>query len=441
MIKYPHEQRSLTREQKEAVGLLSIGTFLEYFDLMLYVHMAAFLNELFFEPADSHFTSLMMSFAFCTTFVFRPVGALIFGWLGDNIGRKSTVIITTFMMAVSCFVMANLPTYAQIGVAATWIITICRIVQGMTSMGEIVGAGLYLTETINPPIQYVSVTLVGLSAALGSMGALGIASLVTSYGFNWRLAFWIGAIVALIGFAAKTTLRETPEFANAKLILKNKYEKANIDIKALYNDPVVNEKINKKTIIAFLLLECSTPVCFYFIYLHCGTILKTDFGYTSTEVIHHNFIVSILEFLILSILSYVSYRVYPLLTAKIILIIYSIVILFCPYWLNNLNFPFELFFIQIVIILFKYCHTSAAPIFYKSFPVFKRFTCVSVIFSVSRALMYVITSFGFIYIIDYFGNWGILIIMIPTIIAFAYGLLHFEKLEKDSRSYPQKRTI
>lgn len=106
--------------------------------------MAAFLNELFFEPADSHFTSLMMSFAFCTTFVFRPVGALIFGWLGGNIGRKSTVIITTFMMAVSCFVMANLPTYAQIGVAATWIIIICRIVQGMTSMGEIVGAG-------NPP--------------------------------------------------------------------------------------------------------------------------------------------------------------------------------------------------------------------------------------------------------------------------------------------------
>ncbi|WP_342271549.1 hypothetical protein [Candidatus Tisiphia endosymbiont of Parasteatoda lunata] len=286
------------------------------------------------------------------------------------------------------------------------------IVQGMTSMGEIVGAGLYLTETTKPPIQYVSVTLVGLSATLGSMGALGIASLVTSYGFNWRLAFWIGAILALIGFAAKTTLRETPEFANAKLILKKKYEKANIDIKALYNDPVVN----KKTIIAFLLLECSTPVCFYFIYLHCGTILKTDFGYTSTEVIHHNFIVSVLEFLILSILSYVSYRVYPLLTAKIILIIYSIVI------------------------LFKYCHTSAAPIFYKSFPVFKRFTCVSVIFSVSRALMYVITSFGFIYIIDYFGNWGILIIMIPTIIAFAYGLLHFEKLEKDSRSYPQKRT-
>ncbi|WP_417905197.1 MFS transporter [Candidatus Tisiphia endosymbiont of Micropterix aruncella] len=440
MIKYPQEQRSLTREQKEAVGLLSIGTFLEYFDLMLYIHMVVFLNELFFEPTDSLSTSLMMSFAFCTTFVFRPVGALIFGWLGDNIGRKSTVIITTFMMAASCFVMANLPTYAQIGIAATWIITICRVVQGMTSMGESVGAGLYLTETINPPIQYVSVTLIALFASLGSIGALGIASLVTSYGFNWRLAFWIGTVVALIGSTARTTLRETPEFANAKLRLKRKYEKANIDIKELHNDPVVNEKINKKTVIAFLLLECSTPVCFYFLFMHCGAILKTDFGYTSAEVIHHNFIVCILKFLIILILSYVNYRVYPLLTAKIILIIYSIFILFCPYWLDNLHFPFELFLIQTVIILFKYCLVSAGPIFYKSFPVFKRFTYVSMICSVSRALMYVISSFGFVYIIDYFGNWGILIIMIPTIIAFTYGLLHFKKLAKDSGSYPQKRT-
>ncbi len=131
---YP--QTSLTREQKEAVGLLSIGTFLEYFDLMLYVHMAVLLNEIFFETTDSHTASLMAAFAFCSTYVFRPIGALVFGWLGDNIGRKSTVIITTFMMAVSCLVMANLPTYTQIGVAAAWIVTICRIVQGISSMGE-----------------------------------------------------------------------------------------------------------------------------------------------------------------------------------------------------------------------------------------------------------------------------------------------------------------
>jgi MHS family proline/betaine transporter-like MFS transporter len=147
-------QTSLTREQKEAVGLLSIGTFLEFFDLMLYVHMAVLLNELFFPKTDAHSAQLLSAFAFCTTFVFRPFGALIFGYIGDNLGRKFVVVISTFMMAISCIAIANAPTYAEIGIAASWIITICRIVQSTASMGEIIGGELYLTETIKSPKQY-----------------------------------------------------------------------------------------------------------------------------------------------------------------------------------------------------------------------------------------------------------------------------------------------
>ncbi len=143
MIGYQQEQRSLTKEQKQAVGLLSVGTFLEYFDLMLYVHMAVFLNELFFPKADPHTTAIYSATASCSTFVFRPIGAVIFGWLGDNMGRKTTVVITTFIMALSCLTMANLPTYAQIGITASWLVTICRIMQGISSVGEAVGAKLY----------------------------------------------------------------------------------------------------------------------------------------------------------------------------------------------------------------------------------------------------------------------------------------------------------
>jgi MFS family permease len=109
-------QTRLTREQKEAVGLLSIGTFLEYFDLMLYIHMAVILNELFFPKYDPHAAQLLLAFAFCGTYLLRPIGALIFGWIGDTIGRKVTVIITTFMMALSCIIIASLPTYAEIGI-------------------------------------------------------------------------------------------------------------------------------------------------------------------------------------------------------------------------------------------------------------------------------------------------------------------------------------
>jgi MFS family permease len=75
------EQQKLTKEQKEAIGLLSIGTFLEYFDLMLYVHMAVLLNELFFPKTDPNTASLITAFSFCSIFVFRPFGALLLGYL------------------------------------------------------------------------------------------------------------------------------------------------------------------------------------------------------------------------------------------------------------------------------------------------------------------------------------------------------------------------
>ena len=110
---------SLKREQKQAIGLLSIGTFLEYFDLMLYIHMAV-LNELFFPKTDAHTAAILTAFAFCSTYLLRPIGALVFGYIGDHMGRKVTVVITTTMMSFSCLIMANLPTYGQIGIAASW---------------------------------------------------------------------------------------------------------------------------------------------------------------------------------------------------------------------------------------------------------------------------------------------------------------------------------
>jgi MFS family permease len=103
-------------------------------------------------------------------------------------------------------VMANLPTYSQIGIAAAWIVTICRMVQGMSSMGEIVGAEIYLTEMTKPPTQYLLVTLIAVFSIVGGTAALGVASLINSLGLNWRLAFWIGAIVTPRGGPGRSHL-------------------------------------------------------------------------------------------------------------------------------------------------------------------------------------------------------------------------------------------
>ncbi|MCC8484220.1 MAG: MFS transporter [Rickettsia endosymbiont of Labidopullus appendiculatus] len=410
--------------------LLSIGTTLEYFDLMIYVHMAGLLNELFFPKTDSHTTALYSATIFCVTYILRPLGGLIFGWLGDNIGRKSTVIITTFMMSFACVVMANLPTYEQIGNVAIWVAMICRAIQGMSSMGEIVGAELYLTEMLKPPIQYASVGLMGACAVLGTLGALAISLLVVFYGINWRIAFWVGAIIAFVGSVARKKFREAPEFADAKRRIRKIFKITNTDINILQDNPIWQEKVNKKTVIAFFLLQCALPVCVYFIYIYCGNILTTSFGYTVSEIIQHNFLVCLMELLTTLTLCYLSLKVYPLLIMKIILVIYSIFIIYCPELLKNVSSPDQLFFIQFFIILWKQCLNAATPICLKSFPIFKRFTYASMTFSVSRAIIYIISAFGFVYLVEHFGNWGIWFIMIPIIIGFAYGLLHFENLVK-----------
>ena len=121
------------------------ATSYDSYSLTAYVHMAVLLNEIFFPKYDPHTASILAAATFCSSYVFRPIGALVFGWIGDHIGRKPTIIITTAMMAVSCLVMANLPTYAQIGITAAWIMIFCRIAQSISSMGEIIGAEIYLT--------------------------------------------------------------------------------------------------------------------------------------------------------------------------------------------------------------------------------------------------------------------------------------------------------
>lgn len=424
---------SLTKEQKEAIGLLSIGTFLEYFDLMLYVHMAVLLNELFFPVSDHHTTSLMTAFAFCSTFVFRPVGALIFGYIGDNIGRRTTVIITTFMMACSCLVMANLPTYEQIGVTAAWLVTLCRIVQGMSSMGEITGAELYLTESVKPPAQYPIVSLVAVFATVGTMAALGVAALVTSHGFNWRMAFWFGTCIALIGSVARTALRETPEFTNAKRQISKIFEDIGVD-KSTYEEKYIS-KTNIKTSISYFAIQCAWPACFYIAYVHCGNILIHSFGYSAQQVIHNNFIVSIAQFISCIVLTYLSGKIHPLKINKVRIVIFILFTIACPFLLDNITSVFQMLLLQSFIVALGPDNSPASPIFYKHFAVLKRFTSVCLIYALSRALMYVIVSFGLIYLIEYFGNIGLLVIMLPLAIGYLVGLHHFEILEKEVENY------
>merc|ERR1712232_343582 len=131
------------------------------------------------------------------------MGAIIFGYIGDNFGRKLAIILTTIMMTISCTTIAILPPYAQIGITASWIITICRMVQGMAASAESRGAEIYITESIKPPAQYAAVAIITVFSAIGTTVAIGVGAIFTNIKwfeydeYTWRAAFFIGASVGL----------------------------------------------------------------------------------------------------------------------------------------------------------------------------------------------------------------------------------------------------
>jgi len=390
--------------------------------------MGVLLNELFFPKTAPYAAMLIQAFGFCSIFIFRPVGVLIFGYIGDTYGRKSTVIITTSMMALSCVIMANLPTYSQIGITASWLITICRVFQGMSAMGEMIGAGIYLTETTKPPIQYPIVGCITVFSIIGAVAALVVATSILSCGLDWRFIFWFGAIITIIGGLARTILREPQEFIDARH--KNQQKTINTEPQTVKQISVVEEQADKKTILFLFLMNCEWPITFYFVYIHCGNILKNSFGYSVDAIIHHNFIVALIQLLAVSFITFISYKIYPLKIIKIKLLMFFLFILVCPFLLNNITIPFHLLLIQIFIVSFADVVLPAAPIFLKHLPILKRFTYSGIIYALSRALMYLITSFGIIFLTKYFGSYGFLIIIIPIIIGCYLGVNYFEKLEK-----------
>lgn len=426
---------SLNREQKEAIGLLQVGTFLEYFDLMLYVHMAVLLNEIFFPQTDAHTTSLLAAFAFSSTFVFRPIGAFIFGWMGDHFGRKSTIIWTTMLMSMSCLLMANLPTYSQIGVAAAWLMTLCRIVQGVSSMGEIVGAQIYVAESVRRPASYPAVALITMASPVGTMAALGVSFLVTSFYMNWRLAFWIGGIVALVGAVARTRLRETPDFLEMKrqqlkqnLAAVNQREKQ----KSSSQTPNIpwQDRVRLKSLISYFSISCGWPLSLYLAYLYFNPILKNDYGYSPAQIIERNFLLSVLFMVPLIFLSLLSYRVHPLKILKIRGIFIFLLMAALPYLITNVSSPLQLFFVQALILILPLDSVPAEAVLIYHLPITRRCTLASFLYAFSRAIVFIITSFGLIYLTNYFGPFGLWFITLPVASAYFYGILYFEGLER-----------
>lgn len=424
-------QTELTREQKEAVGILSVGTFFEQFDIMLYIHMAVLLNELFFPQTDQNVSSLLSAFTFSSTFIFIPIGAYIFGILGDTVGRKSTVVLTTLLTALSCLTIAFLPTYSEIGIKASIIMIACRIIQSMASMGEVIGALVYVTEFTKPPIRYYAVALIPVFGYSGGLAALAVASFIMYAEINWRGIFIFGALIALIGITIRTKLSETKDFADATRRLKSQYN-------ADYNEDNFPVGQNyQKTALAMFCVQCAWPLCFYFVFIYCGQLLKNQFGYSALDVIKHNFVISIFPVISCFIRAKLSIKLHPLVLYK-----YSLIASFCLFVTTGFYLQAEpntlgIGIFQSLLLMFTANGYSESSIMFPHSPVFKRFKSACLSYAFSRAFMYLATSFGLIFVIKMIGiAYGLIFAALCVSAMGAYGYFYFLRLEQIDKMIP-----
>ncbi|WP_367606625.1 MFS transporter [Legionella sp. W05-934-2] len=193
-------------------GLL--GNVLEWYDFALYGYYAATISPLFF-PAQNKTVSLIAAFVvFAIGYIMRPLGAIVFGHLGDRIGRKNALSMAILLMAIPTTIIGLLPEYDTIGIWATWGLIACRLLQGLAVGGEFTGAMVYILEHAQNKHQGFYSALAMSSAFLGLLlGSLAcsITSLF-SISWLWRVPFVFSLLLGFLGLYLRLRMPETPAF-------------------------------------------------------------------------------------------------------------------------------------------------------------------------------------------------------------------------------------
>jgi MFS family permease len=214
---------SLGSEERKVIFASSLGTVFEWYDFYLYATLAQFFAVHFF-PKGNDTAALLSAFAtYAAGFLVRPFGALVFGRIGDLVGRKYTFLVTIVVMGASTFAVGLLPSYETIGMAAPIILTLLRLLQGLALGGEYGGAATYVAEHSRPDRRGASTSWIQTTATLGFFLSLliigvtrGVVDKDTFASWAWRIPFWFSLILLLFSVYIRLKLAESPVFTRMK---------------------------------------------------------------------------------------------------------------------------------------------------------------------------------------------------------------------------------
>ncbi len=213
------------------IGGASVGTIFEWYDFYLYGSLAGFITKHFFSGVNETTGYIFALLAFAAGFAVRPLGAVVFGRLGDLWGRKNTFLVTMMLMGVSTFIVGLLPSYESIGVAAPILLIAMRLVQGMALGGEYGGAATYVAEHAPPGKRGLYTSFIQTTATLGLFLSLVVILLVRTWigedafgDWGWRIPFLASILLLGVSLWIRLRLNESPVFQ--RMIDEGKQTKA-----------------------------------------------------------------------------------------------------------------------------------------------------------------------------------------------------------------------
>ncbi|MCA8269148.1 MFS transporter [Burkholderia vietnamiensis] len=255
-----------------------IGNFVEWFDYASYGYLATIIAVVFFPKTDAMSGLLAAYGVFAISFIVRPIGGIVWGHFGDKIGRKAALSLSILIMSCSTFLIAFLPTYAQLGMAAPMLLLLVRVVQGFSASGEYAGASAFLAEYAPEGKRGFYTSIVPASTAAGLLfGSIFVAVLhavMTTqqlHDFGWRLPFLLAAPFGLVGRYIRVRLEDTPKFK----ALEGAHHVAQAPATELLT------KYRGKMLIAFG-VTCLNAVAFYLVLSYMPTYLSTEMGMGET---------------------------------------------------------------------------------------------------------------------------------------------------------------
>ena len=216
-------ETGMSKDEKFVIFASSLGTVFEWYDFYLYATLAPFFAALFF-PSGNDTAALLSAFAtYAAGFLVRPFGAIIFGRIGDLVGRKYTFLVTIVVMGGSTFLVGLLPTFSSIGWLAPILLVTLRLAQGLALGGEYGGAATYVAEHARPHERGYATSYIQTTATLGFFLALLVIGLSRMYmdakmfaEWGWRIPFWISLVLLVFSVYIRLKLNESPIFAKMK---------------------------------------------------------------------------------------------------------------------------------------------------------------------------------------------------------------------------------